>query len=216
MLKVGVLVVICILTIPFWAAFEQQGNTLALWADDNTDRRLGDWEVPASWMQSLNPFFVFTMTPLITLFWAWQSRHRFTLGSIAKMSVGCMLLGVSFLIMIPAGRLYDIDGIPVSMFWLIAGTWVMTLGELYLSPVGMSMVTKLAPARMVSMCMGIWYLSQFAGNYLAGYLGGFWEIIPKPQFFLLLAVLVIAAGVSTMTYLFFLKKSVLREEIAKV
>ncbi len=215
-LKIGVLIVLCILTIPFWIAFEQQGNTLALWADADTERHVFGWEVPATWFLSLNPLFVFTVTPLLTAFWAWQSRHGKTMSSIAKMVMGCMLLGGSFIIMIPAGMYYETDGIPVSMWWLIMSTLVMTLGELYLSPIGMSMVTKLAPVRLVSMCMGIWYLSSFAGNLLAGYIGGYWEMLSKAQFFSLLAVVVSAAGSATWLYLYFLNRSSIKDEIAKV
>ena len=92
----------------------------------------------------------------------------------------------------------------------------MTLGELYLSPIGMSMVTKLAPARAVSMCMGIWYLSQFAGNLLAGYIGGFWEVLSRFHFFLLLASLVFGAACATAVYLYIMKRSRLREDMLNV
>ncbi len=214
--KIAALVLLCLLTIPFWAAFEQQGNTLALWFDSDTDRQIGEWEVPQTWFQSLNPMFIFTLTPVITAFWAWQAGRGAQPGAIAKMVRGCLLLGTSFLVLVPAGIWYDVNGTPVSMWWLVASTLVMTLGELYLSPIGMSMVTKLAPARAVSMCMGIWYLSQFAGNLLAGYIGGFWEVLSRFHFFLLLASLVFGAACATAVYLYIMKRSRLREDMLNV
>lgn len=188
---------LCLLTIPFWAAFEQQGNTLALWFDSDTDRQIGEWEVPQTWFWSLNPMFIFTLTPVITAFWAWQAGRGRTAWSDSQDGPGLSAAGYVFLVLVPAGIWYDVNGTPVSMWWLVASTLVMTLGELYLSPIGMSMVTKLAPARAVSMCMGIWYLSQFAGNLLAGYIGGFWEVLSRFHFFLLLASLVFGAACAT-------------------
>lgn len=214
--KIAALVLLCLLTIPFWAAFEQQGNTLALWFDSDTDRMIGAWEVPQTWFQSLNPMFIFTLTPLITAFWAWQAGRSAQPGAIAKMVRGCLLLGASFLVLVPVGFWYDVHGTPVSMWWLVGSTLVMTLGELYLSPIGMSMVTKLAPARAVSMCMGIWYLSQFAGNLLAGYIGGFWEVLSRGHFFLLLASLVFGAACATALYLYIMKRSRLKEDMLNV
>ena len=215
-IKILILLVLCLFNIAFWAAYEQQGNTLALWADEDTDRHLLGWEVPATWFQSLNPFFIFLLTPVITMFWAWQNKRNRSMGAIAKMSLGCMLLGLSFLIMIPAAVDYDADGIPVSMLWLIGSICVMTLGELYLSPVGLSMVTKLAPPRMVSMCMGIWFFSQFAGNTLAGYIGSYWDVMKKPYFFLLLAVIAGMAGTGIALYLYCLKRTKAREQVLSV
>ncbi len=188
------LVVICLVVILFWAAFEQQGNTIAMWADEDTDRGILGWEVPATWFQCLNPMFIFLFTPLITMLWAWQARRGCEPSSPMKMAVGCLLLGASFLLLAPAAKAFATDGVPVSMFWLIGFNAVLTLGELYLSPVGLSLVTKLAPARMVSMLMGVWFMSQFLGNYLAGYLGEFWDIWPGERFFLMIAALAGVAG----------------------
>lgn len=190
------LVALCLISVAFWAAFEQQGNTIALWADANTDRHVLGWQFPASWFQSLNPAFVFLCTPLITTLWARQSRKRKEPSAVTKMAIGCFLLACGFLVMIPAARLYALDGTPVSMLWLVCFTLLVTLGELYLSPVGLSLVTKLAPARIVSMMMGIWFLAAFLGNYGAGFLGTYWELIPKEAYFLVIALLGIAAGLA--------------------
>ncbi len=185
---------ICIIVLLFWVAYEQQGNTIAMWVQEDTDRHLFGREVPATWFQSLNPLFIFIFTPLITTFWAWQARRGRELSTAAKMSVGCFLVGLSYLLLVPAACAFDGDGVPVSMFWLVGFNVVVTLGELYVSPVGLSLVTKMAPLRMVSMMMGVWFLAQFVGNYLAGYLGHFWDLLPKDHFFLLVAAVAGAAG----------------------
>jgi POT family proton-dependent oligopeptide transporter len=202
------LIAVCLFSVAFWAAYEQQGNTLALWADAHTDRYVFDWEFPASWFQSLNPAFVFLGTPIVTTFWAWQSRKRREPSSIAKMAIGCFLLCAGFLIMVPAARLYAAEGNPVSMWWLVGFTALVTLGELYLSPVGLSLVTKLSPARMVSMMMGTWFLSSFVGNYAAGFLGHYWEVMSKDVFFLMIAVIGFAAGLGILLILNPLKRAI--------
>jgi POT family proton-dependent oligopeptide transporter len=201
--RIVVFIVLCIFSIAFWAAYEQAGNTLALWADKNTDRLVVGWEMPATWFQSLNPFFIFTLTPVITAFWAWQSRKGNEPGSMVKMGIGCLLLGASFLVMVPAA-VANSSGLKVSMLWLVISILIMTLGELYLSPIGLSLVTKLAPPRMVSMIMGLWFLSNFAGNSLAGYIGSFWEVLSKMQFFLLLVGMSICAGIGILLYVYWL------------
>jgi proton-dependent oligopeptide transporter, POT family len=200
------LIVICLVVMLFWAAFEQQGNTIAMWADEDTDRGILGWEVPATWFQCLNPMFIFLFTPLITALWAWQARRGREPSSPMKMAMGCLLLGASFLLMAPAAKGFAMDGVPVSMLWLIGFNAVLTVGELYLSPVGLSLVTKLAPARMVSMLMGVWFLSQFMGNYLAGYLGHFWDIWPGEQFFLMIAAVAGVAGLLILCMLRRLKR----------
>jgi POT family proton-dependent oligopeptide transporter len=180
-----------LLTVFFWAVYEQQGNTLALWADVYTDRHILGWEMPASWFQAFNPAMVFVLAPLVTGLWAWQGKREPT--SIAKMALGCVLLGASFLIMMLAARAYEDHG-KAQMWWLTACIFMLTLGELFLVPVGLSLVVKLAPARIASMLMGMWLLSSFLGSYLTGYLGTFWEKIPKEDFFLMLSLLSLGAG----------------------
>ncbi len=193
--RIFVLMVICFLTVAFWATYEQQGNTIALWADTYTDRLVFGWEFPASWYQSLNPAFIIILTPIITSIWAWQSKRGKESSSVSKIATGCFLLGGGFLVMVPAALCHSATGMPVNMLWLIVFTLLATVGELYLSPVGLSLVTKLAPVRIVSMMMGIWLLSSFFGNYAAGFLGGYWEEVGKGWFFLAMAVIPLVAGI---------------------
>ncbi len=198
--RVWLLIVMCLFSAVFYMAYEQQGNTMALWYDEDTDRRLFGWEMPATWFQSFNPMFIFLLTPLVTSLWSWQARRGREPDAIVKMAIGCGLLGLSFLVLMPAAALYDMDGTPVNMLWTIANIFILTVGELYLSPVGLSLFTKLSPARMVSMMMGVWFMSSFAGNFLAGYIGTYWDVLPKDKFFLLLAVISFAAGAGILAY----------------
>lgn len=190
------LVAICLASVAFWAAYEQQGNTLALWADADTDRRVFGWEFPASWFQALNPLLIFLLTPALTKMWAHQSAKGKEPSAVSKMAIGCFLLAFSFVVLVPAALLNAEHGIPVSFLWLIFFSLFLTVGELYVSPIGLSLVTKLAPPRMVSMMMGVWFLSAFAGNYAAGFLGHYWEKLSKDLFFLLMSGVALAAGVA--------------------
>src|SRR5512144_2962143 len=181
-LKIGAIFAMMALTVVFWSVYEQQGNTMALWADANTDRMIFGWEMPASWFQAFNPLMIFIFVPLINVFWQAQERRDKEPSSIAKMGIGCILLAAAFLILIPPAHQLAVHP-RASLWWLAACTFVLTTGEIYLSPIGLSLVTKIAPARIVSMMMGVWFLSSFFGNYLAGYLGTFWEKISKENFF---------------------------------
>jgi len=206
-MKVGAIFSMMALTIVFWSVYEQQGNTMALWADANTDRMILGWEMPASWFQSFNPLMIFIFVPVLNLFWSGQDRKGREPSSIAKMGIGCILLAVGFLILIPPARELAVHP-RASLWWLFACTFVLTLGEIYLSPIGLSLVTKIAPARIVSMMMGVWFLSSFFGNYLSGYLGTFWEKMPRENFFLLMFSLSFAAGLLFFALLKPLKKAI--------
>ena len=206
-LKIGAIFVMMALSIVFWSVYEQQGNTMALWADVHTDRTILGWEMPASWFQSFNPLMIFMLVPLLNIFWDRQDRRGKEPSSIAKMGTGCILLGAAFLILIPPAR--GLAANPkAGLWWLAACALVLTIGEIYFSPIGLSLVTKVAPARIVSMMMGVWFLSSFFGNYLSGYFGTFWEKMPKEHFFLLMSALSFAAGGAFFTLLKPLKKAI--------
>ena len=194
--KLWALLAIGVVSVAFWSAYEQQGNTLALWADACTERHVFGWQLPATWFQALNPAFILMLTPIVTTFWAWQSRNREEPSAILKMAIGCFLLAMGFVILIPAAKLYESDGSRVGMSWLISFNLIATLGELYLAPVGLSLVTKMSPKRVVSMMMGIWFLSYFAGNYVAGFLGQYWDELAKENFFIMIATIAFTAGIA--------------------
>jgi POT family proton-dependent oligopeptide transporter len=193
--RVSALVVLCALNIIFWGIYEQQGNTLQLWADRNTDWNFLSINVPSTWFQALNPFLIFFLAPLLNMFWSRQSRRGSEPSSIMKMAMGCILAGVAFLVMVLAAHGTG-PRERCSIAWLLGTVFILTVGELYLSPVGLSLVTKAAPARIASMMMGVWFLSSFFGNYFSGFLGTFWERMPKEAFFLMLTGLGLAGGMA--------------------
>ncbi len=188
------LVLLCALNIVFWAVYEQQGNTMQLWADNQTNWIFFGLQIPSTWYQSFNPLTILIFAPLLGLFWKFQSSRNKEPTSVSKMAIGCLLLGAAFCIMILAAKTIG-DG-RGSVLWLVATTLVLTIGELYLSPVGLSLVTKVSPPRIVSMMMGMWFLSSFAGNYLSGYLGTYYTTMPRESFFTLMAVLAIIAAIA--------------------
>jgi proton-dependent oligopeptide transporter, POT family len=180
----------------FWATYEQQGNTIVLWADQYTNRHIdllffaGD--IPVTWFQAFNPFMIFAFTPFVVALWRWQGRREPT--TVVKMSIGCFLNAAAYLLM--AAAAWTSGGGQTSWLWLFAFFAVITIGELYLSPTGLSLVTKVAPLRFLSMLMGVWLATSFIGNFLAGYLGTFWSDMAKTHFFLMLAAISTAAGVA--------------------
>jgi POT family proton-dependent oligopeptide transporter len=189
------LIVLTVLNIVFWAVYEQQGNTVQLFADRNTDWHFYKWQLPSTWFQAFNPMFIFVLTPLLNMLWGWQSRARKEPPSVTKMAMGCVLLGVSFLPLMYITR--GLGGQErINFLWLVGCTLIYTLGEMYLSPIGLSLVVKVAPAQVVSMMMGIWYMANFFGNLLSGYIGAFYEKMSRESFFLLLAALGIASGIA--------------------
>lgn len=193
--RVGALVVLCMLNVVFWAVYEQQGNTMQTWADEQTNwPRILGFQIPSTWFQSFNPFFIFMLAPLFDRFWAWQAKRDQEPSSVSKMAIGCIILGLSFIVMIVGAQV--VGSGKGSLFWPVFCTLLLTVGELYLSPIGLSLVSKVSPARIVSMMMGMWFLSSFVGNTLSGYIGALYTRMPKEGFFLLLTVLGVAAGLA--------------------
>src|SRR5262249_43226795 len=169
--------------------------TLQLFADQNTRwPTIFGFQIPSTWYQAFNPFMIWFLTPALTSFWAWQATQKREPSSLTKMAMGCVMLGLGFVVMIIASKGMAPDA-RRSILWLVGSTVVYTIGELYLSPIGLSFVTKVSPGRIVSMMMGVWFLANFIGNYMSGYLGTFYEKIPHSQFFLLLLVIAVVAGI---------------------
>ena len=180
----------------FWATYEQQGNTIALWADEYTDRTINlvFWsaEIPTTWFQAFNPFMIFAFTPFVVALWARQAQRGAEPSTVIKMALGCAGCGLAYLIMAAAAYYAGPD--KASWLWLFAYFVVITIGELYISPIGLSLVSKVAPARHVAMMMGVWLGTSFIGNFLAGYLGSFWSTMAKPDFFVMIAAVALRGG----------------------
>lgn len=200
------LAILCVINIFFWGVFEQQGNTLQLWAEQKTDWNFFGFMVPSTWYQSFNPLFIFILGPILSMFWGWQNRRGKEPSTVVKMGMGCFMACAALLIMFMAAKIVGPG--QGSVLWLTMSTLVLTIGELYLSPTGLSLVTKIAPARIVSLMMGVWLLSSFFGNYLSGHIGTYYNIMSKESFFLLLAGMGLTAGV-----LFVLTRPFLRKLI---
>lgn len=196
---IGALIFLCLLNVVFWAVYEQQGNTMQIWADKRTDFSVFGLEMPSTWYQSFNPLGIFILAPLLTIFWKWQNSKGKEPTSVTKMAIGCVLLGLAFCVMIAAASQVGPEE-RGSLLWLVMTTLVLTIGELYLSPIGLSLVTKVAPVRMVSMMMGMWFLSSFLGNYLSGYLGSFYESMGQQNFFTMMASLAGIAGLAMFAF----------------
>ncbi len=187
------LIALCALNIMYWGIYEQQGNTMQLWAENQTNWNFFGINIPSSWYQSLNPILIVALSPLLSQLWSWQSKRGSEPNSITKMGLGSVISGLGFVFMIAAAKIIGPQD-KGSVMWLFAATLLLTIGEIYLSPIGLSFVTKVAPARMVSMLMGVWLMSSFFGNYASGYIGTYYEILSKENFFLLLTALGLGTG----------------------
>jgi POT family proton-dependent oligopeptide transporter len=191
--RVWALVALCALNVVFWAVYEQQGNTMQTWADEQTRwPTIAGFTIPSSWFQSFNPLCIILFAPPLDMFWGWQAKQNKAPSSVTKMAIGCVILGLSFIVMVVGAQV--VGSGKGSLFWPLFCTLLLTVGELYLSPIGLSLVTKVAPVRIVSMMMGMWFLSSFFGNLLSGYIGVFYDRMPKEAFFLLLTVLGLGTG----------------------
>lgn len=192
-----VIAYLCFVNILFWGVFEQQGNALQVWADEKTNWNLLGIDIPSSWFQTLNPFFIILLAPLLNKVWSWQRTRRSEPSSIVKMAIGCGWMAVAFLLMMYVAGIAQ-GAEKLNVLWITVVVLLFTIGELYLSPIGQAMVSKVAPARMVSMFMGVWFLSSFFGNYLAGFIGAYYDRMGNQEYF------AIMVGMSVLAVLMFI------------
>jgi POT family proton-dependent oligopeptide transporter len=169
--RVGAIFIFFLFTILFWAAYEQKGASLNLFAKTLIDREVGGREFPASWMQSLTATFVLILAPLFAMLWIRLGKRQ--PSSPIKFTFGLLFIGLGYLLMVPASMLTAYG--KISPLWLVGLYFLEVVGEMFLSPVGLSTVTKLAPAKLLGIMMGVWFLAAALGNKLAGYLGGFFD-----------------------------------------
>lgn len=157
----------------FWAAFEQAGASLTIFADQQTDRNILGWEMPASWFQSFNALFVVIFAPIFAALWGYLGKRNSEPASPYKQAVGLALLALGYLWI--AYGVKDVSPTAkASIIWLTGLYLLHTFGELCLSPIGLSMVARLAPARLASLLMGIWFMSNAMANDFAGFLSSFY------------------------------------------
>lgn len=187
----------------FWSGFEQAGSSMNLFAERLTDREIFGVLAPASWLQSVNPLFIVIFAPLIGSLWVFLNNRQPSIP--AKFGLGLLLLGVGFLVMAWAAS-YASDDYLVSPAWLVVTYFFHTIGELSLSPVGLSSVTKLSPKRFVGQMMGIWFMGSALGNLIAGLLAGQFDTLPLPDLFSSIFMFTAGAGVLFLLFTIPIKK----------
>lgn len=210
--RIAVICILAVFVIFFWMGFEQAGGTMTLFADNQTDRHLLGYEIPASFFQSINPLLIMALAPIFSIFWTWLAESRYSISTPTKMALGLIILGIGFVVMYVGQKIavtgdhtevrpflftngYAVWTRDVEVFvygqvgplWLTAVYFFHTVAELCLSPIGLSMVTKLAPTTMVSLFMGVWFLSTALANYLAGKLEALVELYHLPLYGFLIA-----------------------------
>ena len=169
--RLVVIIILFIASAIFWAGFEQAGSSLTLFAERYTDRMVGSFEIPAGWFQSLNPTFIIVLAPLYSALWIGLARRHMDPSTPAKFAIGLIILALGFAVMVGAAQLV-VAGNKVLPTWLIFTYLLHTMGELALSPVGLSAMTKLAPKRYVGQMMGVFFLGASLGNIIAGLIAG--------------------------------------------
>ena len=191
--RLAVILVVGLFSIVFWMGFEQAGSTLNIFAKERTDRAFS-WikggEFPASWFQSVNSLFILALASLFSILWVKLDRTRFEIASPGKMGLGIIFLGLGFVVMTGAQAASSTG--KVSSSWLIGFYFLATVGELCLSPIGLSMVNKLAPARVASLMMALWFTCTAIANYLAGTLDTELERFHIPLFPFLIGISIIS------------------------
>ncbi len=196
--RISVIFILFAFAVFFWAGFEQAGSSLSLYTDKFIDRSIGGFEIPTSWFQSVNPIFIVALAPLFAIFW--NSKLGKRLSTPVKMGVGMIILGLGFLFMLGAvgeraanGNIED-EANKAALMWLIMTYLLHTIGELCLSPVGLSVVTKLAPPKLASILMAVWMLSSSVANFIGGYLASVVETMGAGQIFTFIAIFVMICG----------------------
>lgn len=195
--RVGAIVVLYVAAALFWSGFEQAGSSFNLFADRYTDRVMFGWEIPASWMQSINPFFIVLLAPMFAALWVRLGMRQLDPSMPVKMGLGLILMALGFLVLYFAAQ-FVVRGESVAPTWLIVTYFLHTTGELCLSPVGLSAVTKLSPPRYVGQMMGVWFMGTALGNLIAGLLAGLLgedSVANMPERFFSIFVFGAAAGV---------------------
>ena len=199
------LFVLMLFTIVFWTCYEQAGSSLTLFAEYSTNRHLGSFVIPTGYFQALNPLYIIILAPLFSMMWTALHKRKAEPTSVEKFTIALALMGVAYVIMALAGDFSEAG--KVSMFWLVGVYFIMTVAELCISPIGLSLVSKLAPKQFVSVLMGTWFLTSFFGNILAGFWGGKYGSIPTDILFLVLAGLSLFSAMILFLLIPLLKKN---------
>jgi len=188
-INLRVLLAIGLSVVLFRVGYEQSGNIIALWIDQQTDRQVNLFgralEIPATWFQSINPLLIITLTPVLMHFWRKRAQLLGPPNLARRMAFGCVLASIASVLMVAAAWMHTATGQPVSPWWVVAYFVALTLGELHVLPIGLSLFGTLAPLTVASVIMGSWYIAKFLGSLAAGVMGTTWETIPHELFFMI-------------------------------
>ena len=192
------LLAIVAVVVLFRVGYEQSGNVIALWVAHQTDRSIvllgSRFEIPATWFQAINPLLIIVLTPPLIGFWARRASRLGAPNLLRRMSFGCVIASLAMIVMVGAAALNIRTGQPVGPGWVTVYFILLTVGELLVIPVGLTLVSALAPMQVAAMAMGAWYIAKFVGSLLAGTVGAFWGVIPATQFFGIGALSVLTAA----------------------
>jgi POT family proton-dependent oligopeptide transporter len=191
--RMFVIGILFLFSVVFWMVYEQAGSSLNLFADRYSNRSIGGADIPASVLQAIPALFVLILAPVFAGVWTAMGKRE--PSSPGKFALGLIVIGAGTLLLVPASRFAQSQGIKVSVGWLISVYFFHTIAELCLSPVGLSVVTKLAPARLVGSMMGVWFLSLAFGNKAAGYAASFFDTMPLTTLFTVVSLIPLGAGV---------------------
>ncbi len=193
--RIGAIIIFFLAAALFWAAFEQAGSTLNLFADRHTNNKVFGSEFPSTWWQSVNSIWIISLAPVFAWLWLRLNSMGKEPSTPMKFTLGLLFVGLGFLLLVPAAQMLEAGAEKVGVQWLIAVYLLHTIGELCLSPVGLSAMTKLAPERIVGQMMGIWFMGAALGNYIGGRVGGLFETFPLKNIFFAVFCFSLAASV---------------------
>jgi POT family proton-dependent oligopeptide transporter len=192
------LLVIVGLVVLFRVGYEQSGNVIALWISDRTDRTVflfgSRLAIPATWFQAINPLLIILLTPVLIRFWRAIKARETTVSLVRRMSLGCVIGAAGMVVLVAAAYASGAEAARVSPWWTIGYFLLLTVGELLVIPVGLTLIETLAPTRIASTAMGGWYIAKFLGSLLAGLMGAYWGKIPATTFFALGTLSMLLAG----------------------
>lgn len=197
--RIAVIIVLMLFVIFFWASFEQAGSSFNIYTKNYINRNVLGWTIPTTWFQSVNPLMVVALSPIFSWLWIYLARRKKNPPTPVKMAIGMLFLGIGFLFMVGAvmqrgGDIADTT-VKASLLWILGTYLFHTIGELCISPIGLSMVTKLAPMKLASLFMGVWFTSMFLANLISGYLVGYVKVMGAGTIFGGIAVFMVVLGI---------------------
>jgi proton-dependent oligopeptide transporter, POT family len=194
--RIGILLCVIAVVVVFRGAYEQTGNTVALWADSGIDRGVGrSWTIPATWFQALNPLLVFAITPILLAVWNRRLKSGRPFAPMRKMALGAFVVAGAYLLLAFAAARPVGGAHGAHWLWLVAFFVIYTLGELYILPTGLALFGQLAPGAFAATAIAMWFSASFAGNLLAGGVGTLWSRLEPPQFFTFVAMVAATSSV---------------------